>query len=554
MEDRGIPSSSPVQAFSSSGHLPIAGRTSASRLATSTRADSAPSSSRTGINRPMLATASRSQGSSLLDALNSHSASQSRAIASQVDDEPPNKRRRKEAAEQQQQQAALKSAKKAEERISKEVEKNRKKAEKASIMATKKDWTDANKLRKSKTETFTEMVVDVDGALTAPASAPSTNPTNDPIQPSFAGALHGSGITALQTRLHEEGATVHILGSSEPRGASSTNPLSTALGIATPLPDLPVIRLRRKIKARLDVEHRIWVPLGSATMQHEPTAIIMLSAAEVLAHLARGEGALAQMIPRVKANLASGGGVQQSQAFQLFFVVVGLQMHFRKVAQKNDQDWRKAVQTSLARRTEGEGIVETGAGAGASTSTSTSTARKRKGQVAETFPQVDQEQAELELLRLTMEHGVYVIHAKALVDAVEAVVDVVGEVGIRPYKMVANSHLPFCTDASRTRTVATDEDTYMSMLQQIPRVTEPAARAIQEEFPTMRSLMEAYDAALVEDDRRTGSKKASRTDDLLADCMIRNRKDGQASSRRVGPALSKRIGFVLTHDDPLALV
>ncbi|KAE8259656.1 hypothetical protein A4X13_0g879 [Tilletia indica] len=549
MEDYGIPSirsSSPIQAFSSSGQVPFPTRSNGTRLATSARADTA-SSSRTDSARTA---ASRSGGSSLLDALNSsYSASQSKPIASQIEEEPPSKRRRKEAAEQQKQQAALKMAKKTEERNSKEAEKNRKKAEKATIMATKKDWTDANKLKRSKTETFSEMVVDIDGALTAPAAAPpSTNTTTGgPTHLSFAGALLGSGITALQARLHEEGATTNIVGSAEPRGASATNPLSTALGIATPLPDLPVIRLRRKIKARLDVEHRIWVPLPAPTMQHEPTAIIVLSAPEILAHLARGPGSLAQMIPRVKANLASGGGVHQSQAFQLFFVVIGLQIHFRKVAQKNDQDWRKAVQTGLARRTEDDAgsVVETGPSAASSS-------RKRKGQVAETFPQVDQEQAELELLRLTMEHGVYVIHAKALVDAVEAVVDIVGEVGIRPYKMVANSHLPFCTDAIRTRTAGTDEDMYLNMLQQIPRVTEPAARAIQAEYPTMRSLMEAYDSALEADRHRKGSK--SKIDDLLAECVIRNRVDGKASSRRVGPAMSKRVGFVLTHDDPLALV
>ncbi|KAK0548964.1 hypothetical protein OC846_004291 [Tilletia horrida] len=405
---------------------------------------------------------------------------------------------------------------------------------------------EANKLRRSKTETFKEMVVDVDGALTAPAA--KTSATG--LGPSFAGALHGAGITALESRLKESGASINIVGSTEPRMANAGRALSSALGISDQiLPDPPVIRLRRKIKARLDVEHRIWVPLPAATFQHEPTAIILLTATEVLAHLAKGSGALAKLIPRVKAGLASSGGVHQTQAFQLFFIVVGLQVHFRKKAQKNDQDWRRAVQAEMAK----EDAEEAGAEA-----TTSAPARKRKAPAAvDPAAEVTQEDAEIEMLRLTMEHGVYVIHAKALVDAVEAIVDIVGDVGIRPYKMIANSHLPFCTDVSRTGTSATDEGTYLLMLQQIPRVTEPAARAIQCEFPTVRLLMEAYDEAMERDRRSnagTSSKNGSHVDNLVAECVIRNRVDGKASSRKVGQAMSKRIGMVLTGDDPLALL
>ncbi|KAL9938579.1 hypothetical protein V8E36_002298 [Tilletia maclaganii] len=550
-------SSSPLQMFSSSGQVATTApptRTSSyatnaapsssttRRLATTTRAESAPSLLSTASSSSRVASGSHSRGSRLLDALDSLSASQP-----QLDDSPPSKRRRKAVDPEQ---AAVAQAKKAEEKAAKTAEKVRQKSAKAAQMATKKDWTDANKLRRSKSETIREMVVDIDAALTAPAfttpsgSNATVSTSDDHPERHFAGALHGAGIKALEARLLEEGASLNILGQSTTgRAPSSTRPLSHALGISTPLPDFPSIRLRRKIKARLDVEHRIWVPLAAPTMQHEPSAIFVLSAPEVLEHLSRGEGSLAQMIPRARANLASSGGVAHSAAFQLFFVVIGLQVHFHKVQQKNDQDYRKEVQQRLARRDLDDGAAEEG--------TALTSSRRKKQTVQEMYAHVDQEAAELELLRLTMEHGVYVIHSKSLIDAVESIVDIVGEVGIRPYKMIANSHLPFCTDSIKIRTAAGEANTYNAMLQQIPRVTEPAARAVQAHYPTLRSLMEAYDCAREADLR---ARTTSRVDDLLAECEILNRVDGKATSRKAGKAMSKRIGFVMTQEDPLALL
>ena len=78
------------------------------------------------------------------------------------------------------------------------------------------------------------------------------------------------------------------------------------------------------------------------------------------------------------------------------------------------------------------------------------------------------------------------------------------------------------------------EIAWISMLMQIPKVTEEVARAVSFAYPSFASLMGAY-SDLTKSDRQK--------EILLQDLK---RTNGNAEARRLGPALSKRIYRVFT--------
>jgi len=81
---------------------------------------------------------------------------------------------------------------------------------------------------------------------------------------------------------------------------------------------------------------------------------------------------------------------------------------------------------------------------------------------------------------------------------------------------------------------------WINYLMCIPRLSEPKAEIIVKEYPTFRSLQEAY--------LKCGNdlKKAEL---LLAD-LTRSDHEGNSVGRRVGPAISKWVHLCLTSNDP----
>lgn len=79
------------------------------------------------------------------------------------------------------------------------------------------------------------------------------------------------------------------------------------------------------------------------------------------------------------------------------------------------------------------------------------------------------------------------------------------------------------------------------MLQEVPGVTSAAALGVTASYPSLRELMEAYDA---EEEGET----------MLAGCAVGTLANGVPSARQLGPALSKKVFEILRGDDPLALL
>ncbi|KAJ7435256.1 hypothetical protein FB451DRAFT_1418284 [Mycena latifolia] len=166
---------------------------------------------------------------------------------------------------------------------------------------------------------------------------------------------------------------------------------------------------------------------------------------------------------------------------------------------------------------------------------------KRKSPGRYTMAQIECAVAVLQMVEHT-----HLMYVDTVEDAVARLYDLSADLGIKPYKLIERSHLPFCAD-TRMTTGAGLADTWVKMLQQVHRVTESGARGMTDAFPTANALFEAYEAA----------PPGRGRDDLLAGCtallQVSHRTDGVAKQRPVGSALSQVVGTVMYGTDPLQL-
>ncbi|KAJ7084580.1 hypothetical protein B0H15DRAFT_910856 [Mycena belliarum] len=150
-------------------------------------------------------------------------------------------------------------------------------------------------------------------------------------------------------------------------------------------------------------------------------------------------------------------------------------------------------------------------------------------------------QIERAVAALQMAERTHLLYVDTVDDAVERLYNLSADLGIKPYKLIERSHLPFCP-VTRMPTGTGLADTWLKMLQQVHRVTKHGAQGITEAFPTAHALFEAYEDA-----------PARARDDLLAGCTVSHRIDGVAKPRPLGAALSQVVGTVIYGTDPLQL-
>jgi len=70
-----------------------------------------------------------------------------------------------------------------------------------------------------------------------------------------------------------------------------------------------------------------------------------------------------------------------------------------------------------------------------------------------------------------------------------------------------------------------------------PRITEAAAEGIISNYPTLRSLVEAYEDLGSENGR---NDPTDAQDKMLSNCQVSHRTDGQLSGRSFDKGLSRR--------------
>ncbi|GAC71326.1 hypothetical protein PANT_2d00056 [Moesziomyces antarcticus T-34] len=385
---------------------------------------------------------------------------------------------------------AAKAAAAKEAREAKAREREAAKAAKARLASEKKRFVEANRLRTSKSDTMRELIVDLDRTLFAKDMPLATCEQS------------------IVARLVEEGATVHMCDS-----------------VVAP----PLIRFRRKVKAEWSDERRHWVPLDEEQVRREPVTMVYVDAAEVVRLVGEGETALeawyADLERRLLAvnagEVGSRGGEQQ-----VFLICQGLVKYYSRLRANENRAYTARIRQQLAEGSNAEVAAE---------STGTRAAG-RKGAGSGDVPV--QAVVERALLQLKMMRRCYVIHAASLVDGVEWVHQLTGDVSLRPYKALRDTHLSFAVDTGRNTTSNDPGMIYAMMLQQIPRVTPAIAASIATRYPSLHALVAAYKSCTSVDEERR----------LLATIQIETNRDGtvrSANRASLGLQLSKRIHAVL---------
>nr|XP_032816965.1 crossover junction endonuclease EME1-like isoform X1 [Petromyzon marinus]XP_032816966.1 crossover junction endonuclease EME1-like isoform X1 [Petromyzon marinus]XP_032816967.1 crossover junction endonuclease EME1-like isoform X1 [Petromyzon marinus] len=124
-------------------------------------------------------------------------------------------------------------------------------------------------------------------------------------------------------------------------------------------------------------------------------------------------------------------------------------------------------------------------------------------------------------------------------------------IAVAPYKREREvTGLAFCVESEGAGGVRVDRDgrgylqLWQRQLQQLNRVSAEMASAIVRAFPSPRLLLQAY--------ARCGSDRERAA--LLADLLVRRGEGVVATSRRVGPELSRRVFLLVTSHDPQLLL
>ncbi|KAK0483387.1 hypothetical protein IW261DRAFT_1561216 [Armillaria novae-zelandiae] len=136
-------------------------------------------------------------------------------------------------------------------------------------------------------------------------------------------------------------------------------------------------------------------------------------------------------------------------------------------------------------------------------------------------------------------HHVFV---ESVEEAVERLYNITADIGIKPYKLIERSHLPFCADFKQIESGKTLKETWNRVLRQIPGVTFSGAQGILEHYPTVSSLFRKY------------AENPAAGELLLQDCMVRERVDGMQNARRLNKAVSTRVHAVMCGQDELEVV
>ncbi|KAK0210515.1 hypothetical protein DFS33DRAFT_1378508 [Desarmillaria ectypa] len=137
------------------------------------------------------------------------------------------------------------------------------------------------------------------------------------------------------------------------------------------------------------------------------------------------------------------------------------------------------------------------------------------------------------------------IFVESVEEAVERLYNITADIGIKPYKLIERSHLPFCADFKQVETGKTCKETWNRTLCQIPGLTFSGAQGIVDKYPTVSSLFRKY-AEYVEN--------PTAGELLLQDCVVHARADGVQSARRLNKASSTRVHAVMCGQDDLAVV
>lgn len=249
------------------------------------------------------------------------------------------------------------------------------------------------------------------------------------------------------------------------------------------------VRFLRRVKAEWDPVAKRFNPLDAERLEWEPTLVVVTSVDRIVDRLAQNEDMFLEWLSDIRLAVANAPDEQ------VFLLVRGLAKYHSKTVSIVNRTYRDNVSAALH---DGD-------------------ARPAR---ADTSRRVTKDMVETQLLRAQIEEHVFVV----LVDETEEIEDwlynLAADVAFRPYKRLTKSHLAFSAPVGQSK--ATEPNAVLElMLQEVPGLTSAAALGVSRNYPSLRTLMEAYAG---DDDGES----------MLAGCAVGSLATGVATSRQLG--------------------
>ncbi|GAA5921604.1 hypothetical protein JCM3775_003126 [Rhodotorula graminis] len=339
---------------------------------------------------------------------------------------------------------------------------------------------------------------DVDEPAAAGAGASRKRPRKK------AGAVKGSPWLDIVRDVRERLAA-YACDVEEPGRAAAAREEEDVLG------DLEVegaVRWTRVCDRMWSDERRMFVPLrdGEHIVVEEDSRLVFLSALDLSTHVANST--LSAHLSTIQARLAAH--------VNLFVLVFGLGSLFRDMERARQEAYRNSV---------GGGLGDERA--------------VRPAGIGERQPGKDE--LELALMRVQIESRCMIVSVDKVSEAVDWLEQLTFDVGQKPYQRLKHSHVALLgTSEDKVQSGKDLQDTYIKLLASVPKVTEPVAKGIVAEYPTLRELYDAWQACEGERDRR----------EMLVGIGKGRNLDGTATHRAIGKDLSATVYRIMTSRDP----
>ncbi|RDA82750.1 hypothetical protein CP532_4552 [Ophiocordyceps camponoti-leonardi (nom. inval.)] len=269
-------------------------------------------------------------------------------------------------------------------------------------------------------------------------------------------------------------------------------------------PELCLVKWRRKVTSRFDDDLGRWEPI-SPRVHEEHNVLVIVNAQEFVDVMQRGE--LDSHIKKVKLPFAR---------HQVIYVLQGMMAWMRKNRNIRNRQFASRVRSNNSQESVGN--------------------RQRSTDAS----YVCEDTIEDALLRLQVEHDVFIHHTAAPVETARWVAAFTQHISTVPYRRQkdhATSAAGFCMESGQVKTGEGAADTYVRMLQEIVRVTAPIAYGVAAEFGSVSRLVQGLEEGGPE--RLGGIKRSANMDGLMSD-------------RAIGQAISRRLHKVFTGRDEMS--
>ncbi|UKZ81706.1 hypothetical protein TrVFT333_009478 [Trichoderma virens FT-333] len=274
----------------------------------------------------------------------------------------------------------------------------------------------------------------------------------------------------------------------------------------------------RKVRSRFDDEMGRWEPIP-LQIKPEKHVLVLITADEFVGMAV--SDSVDSSVSRTKRHFPG---------HELIYILEGITPWMRKNRNIRNRRFTSGV------RAQEQPDPEAAAAAGASATASSR--RRRNNAAVEEY--ISEDIVEDAMLRLQVEHDVLIHHTAVPLETAQWIATFTQHISTIPYKKMRDkmtSAAGFCMESGQVRTGDDARDTYVRLLQEIARVTAPIAYGIVSEFGSVSELIKGLEEGgplRLESVRKSANK------------------DGAASDRAVGQAVSRRIHKVFTGRDEMS--